>query len=71
MNGHACCILGVCCPPGSAAQRSALADELVKDGIVPSGDAMAVATWVLQQFDLAPAGSLASLKSAVAEMARK
>ena len=22
-NGHACCILGVCCPPGGAAQRQA------------------------------------------------
>lgn len=23
-NGHACCLLGVCCPPGSPAQRRSL-----------------------------------------------
>lgn len=23
-NGHACCLLGVCCPPGSPAQRASL-----------------------------------------------
>jgi hypothetical protein len=29
-NGEVCCILGVCCPPGSAAQREALAHEIQK-----------------------------------------
>lgn len=29
-NGHACCILGVCCPPGSAEQRATLAKEIQK-----------------------------------------
>lgn len=29
-NGEVCCILGVCCPPGSAAQREALVHEVQK-----------------------------------------
>lgn len=29
-NGEVCCILGVCCPPGSAAQREALVHEIQK-----------------------------------------
>lgn len=28
-NGEVCCILGVCCPPGSAAQAHAL-DEMIQ-----------------------------------------
>lgn len=29
-NGEVCCILGVCCPPGSAAQRLALVHMIQK-----------------------------------------
>jgi len=29
-NGEVCCILGVCCPPGSDAQRQALVHEVQK-----------------------------------------
>jgi hypothetical protein len=29
-NGEVCCILGVCCPAGSAAQRDALLHEVQK-----------------------------------------
>ncbi len=29
-NGEVCCILGVCCPPESAAQRDALATSIKK-----------------------------------------
>jgi hypothetical protein len=29
-NGEVCCILGVCCPPGSAEQRTALVHEIQK-----------------------------------------
>lgn len=29
-NGEVCCILGVCCPPGSEAQRLALVHEVQK-----------------------------------------
>ena len=27
-NGEVCCILGVCCPPGSAEQLAALTDSI-------------------------------------------
>lgn len=67
MNGHVCCILGVCCPPGSQEQVDALAAEMEKDGV---GDRK-TAAWVLKHFDLAPAGSLAQFKNDVAKMARK
>ena len=29
-NGEVCCILGVCCPPGSAEQRTALEQMIQK-----------------------------------------
>lgn len=29
-NGEVCCILGVCCPPGSSEQREALIREVKK-----------------------------------------
>lgn len=29
-NGHACCILGVCCPPGGAKQRTSLKTWLLE-----------------------------------------
>ncbi len=29
-NGEVCCILGVCCPPGSLDQQMALAHEIQK-----------------------------------------
>ena len=56
-NGHVCCLLGVCCPPGSAAQRQAFVKELAHDGI-ESPDAEKIGAWVLDNFDLAPKGSL-------------
>lgn len=73
MNGKACCILGVCCPPGSEEQVKALASALA-DGLdwKPGGPAsIEVATWILTHFDLAPAGTLQSFKNIIAEMARK
>lgn len=30
MNGEVCCILGVCCPPGSPRQREALTQMIQK-----------------------------------------
>ena len=29
MNGHACCVFGVCCPPGSAEQLEATTDAML------------------------------------------
>lgn len=71
MNGEVCCILGVCCPPGSAAQASALAKELVKDGVCAEvNEAHRVAVWVLKHFDLAPAGTLTPFKTAIVQAMR-
>jgi hypothetical protein len=71
MNGQACCILGICCPPGSAAQEDALAKEMIKDGVCDPEYAFKVSKWILKHFDLAPVGSLTDLKTAIATMARK
>lgn len=59
MNGEVCCILGVCCPPGSQEQLDALAAEMSKAGV---NDHRAAAKWVLEHFDLLPSGSLAEFK---------
>lgn len=42
-NGHVCCLLGVCCPPGSQAQIEALASILHEAGreAVESGSTVA------------------------------
>ena len=68
MNGEVCCILGVCCPPGSARQVRALEEEMVKAGCA-SADAEKMAPWILQHFDLAPAGTLAPFRDAIVRMA--
>lgn len=72
MNGEACCILGICCPPQERA--AALAKELCHDPESPlCGDpeaAEAVAAYIFKHFDLAPAGTLTPLVSAVAARAK-
>lgn len=68
MNGHVCCILGVCCPPGSAAQKKALIDEMKQASVT---DAESAADFVLFNFDLAPAGSLNQFKLDVARIVRE
>lgn len=71
-NGHANCILGVCCPPGSAQQKQALVGEII--GKVPTINrehADVIATWLLENFDLAPVGTLQPLKDAIAKLARE
>ena len=70
MNGKVCCILGVCCPAGSVAQRRALEDEMIADGADPAA-AKKMAKWVLTHFDLAPVGTLGPFRSAIMKMARK
>ncbi len=64
MNGEVCCILGVCCPPGSAQATAALAKEMVKDGVCSEEYAQAVAAWVYEHFDLGPKGTVAPLLQA-------
>lgn len=65
MNGHVCCILGVCCVPPEKRdeQVQALADEIEKSlgpdatkTDTTTGNAYAVAQLVLDNFDLVPKG---------------
>jgi len=63
-NGHVCCILGVCCPPGSPGQATALATQMEKwKSSRPA--ATRLVSWFaerfLGQFDLAPKGLTAAV----------
>ena len=85
MNGEVCCILGICCPPGSAKQAEALAKEMAKDmrngADAFSSDSFSAveiekfsqwaSAWTLKHFDLAEAGTLQPLVQAIANRARK
>lgn len=68
-NGIRCCILGICCPPGSPAAKKALEDE-INAGLDTSGwtedeDSEscipAIASWILDNYDLAPKGFVQSI----------
>lgn len=73
-DGQVCCILAVCCPPGGAKQREALAAALesapldAPGGIGERTIARTHADYLIDNFDLAPKGSLELLKSALARM---
>lgn len=54
MNGEVCCILGICCPPESAARVEALAKEIAKDLKCSPSEARDHARWTLKHFALAP-----------------
>lgn len=72
MNGHANCILAVCCPPESEARVKALAEEMAGALSKPAGDTYEdIARWMLDNFDLAPKGTLQPLKDAVRDYARE
>jgi hypothetical protein len=68
MNGEVCCILGVCCPPGSEAQANALAKEMASDLGIPVTTAKVYADWCLKHFDLGPKGKVAPLLRAGAKL---
>lgn len=52
-NGEVCCILGVCCPPGSAAQHEALVHMIQKaKPALDDAAASKVADRVLAQHDM-------------------
>lgn len=70
-NGEVCCILGICCPPRSPDQTTALALEMVHAGVLEMETATTVAAWILQAYDLAPPGSLDDLKKEIAKAVRK
>jgi hypothetical protein len=69
-NGDVCCILGICCPPDSASQVSAFANELQHDTGAPAEYCAQIAAQVLKDYDLAPKGLLQPLKDRIATMAR-
>ncbi len=70
-NGsEACCALGICCPPASLQQKTALAKILTDNAAAPL-TAESAAACLLEHFDLAPTGTLRPLIDAVAMMARK
>lgn len=73
MNGHANCIYAVCCPPDSDGQIQALANEISAafPVLAPESSPVAIAAWVLKNFDLAPKGSLQSFKDAIRDLARE
>lgn len=57
-NGVACCLLGVCCPPGGKAAVAALAEEMHEGLAVGAEDAGydGIAAWIMDNFDLVPKG---------------
>lgn len=59
-----CCVLGICCPAGSTAQRLALRDAM--EAFLDTGNGSpagpgAYADYVLDHYDLAPKGSMTAL----------
>lgn len=69
-NGHANCVLAVCCPPKSREQKNALA-QMMAEALRGTEDYSAIAGWVVDNFDLAPSGTLQPFKDAVAKLARE
>lgn len=70
-NGHANCILGVCCPPRSTKQKQALAEEMAKALSGTTESYEDIAAWMVNNFDLAPPGSLTAFKTEIARLARE
>ena len=67
-----CCILGICCGGrNDAKQRAALSAKMQRETGVPADVADKMAAWVVQTFDLAPAGSLRESRDTVAALARE
>ena len=69
-GGRPCCLLGVCCPPGSQEQIDAMTHWFMKHAQLEDEPAARAAEAVLKAFDLAPAGSLKDFKAAVAKLAK-
>ena len=70
MNGEVCCILAVCCPPGSRSQRDALAREMVKADVCDEMYATDIAAWFVKNFDLAEVGTLQPFVKSIKKQAR-
>lgn len=70
MNGAGNCIYAICCPPRSAQQKRALAGEMAKALGGTAEDHLQAASWMVENFDLAPTGTLQPFKDAIARFAR-
>lgn len=71
-NGTVCCLLSVCCPAGSQEQLDAFIKEMEHDGVkIAPEQAAEVAKWIVNNFDLAPAGTLAPYRDAILAHERK
>lgn len=71
-NGEFCCAIGLCCPPASASRRSALINELshgmAERSHTPHDETLGhVADWLIENVDMAPAGSLEPLIEALTQ----
>lgn len=73
-NGKWCCVLGVCCDPGTPEQLDAFVEEFLHDlGAKATDTAVvrSVGVWVLKSFDLAPKGTIEPFRQAILEQVRK
>lgn len=68
-GGQACCILEICC--GGEEQIAALAQKIYEDTKTPLPKARELAAWIVEHYDLAPAGSLRAFKRQIADLARE
>lgn len=65
-----CCAVGICCPPASAERVHALAKILADKGSMKAINAHLAAACVLENFDIAPKGTLQPLIDSIATQAR-
>lgn len=73
-NGHGNCALAVCCPPKSLAQKQAFTDDIMHGLAYGPEDRQrvaAVASWVIDNYDLAPPNTMQPLFSIIARYARE
>ncbi len=61
----------MCCPAESSERHTALAKTIKKDVGLTDQASGAVAEWIVENFDLAPKGTLHGYANAIAEMVRR
>lgn len=64
------CILEVCCASGSASQRTAMADLIVRECGCDLTMARKVGEYLLSKFDLAEKGTLREFKASIVRVSR-
>lgn len=70
-NGVHNCLFAVCCPPKSARQKAALAKAMMESMGGTIDNYQKIADWMIENFDLAPSGTLQPFKDAIAQLARE